>query len=102
MSALTAELALTRDDIIAALSTRPLPFLLHDVLDVKMMRGDGDCDTFKRLATYQFGSGLNATAGGALWAMQCWTKKGQVNRTPEIIAFMADLEAVETFGRAAA
>lgn len=80
-----------------------LPLLLHDAVELKRLRGDADVRQFKLVAR-EFGSGLNATVGGALDAMRQWTAKGCVQRTPAVEAFMADLEQIDAgiFGREAA
>jgi hypothetical protein len=76
---------------------------LRDVIAMKRERGDTDIDGFKHVCA-EFGSGVNATVGGAEWAMRSWVK----NRKTWIsdiqharrLAFLADLDAViaGTFG----
>lgn len=51
------------------------PELLRDVLRMKRERGDADADAFKKAVINDFGSGLNATIGGAIWGYGCWIKK---------------------------
>jgi hypothetical protein len=93
-----ADLARTLE---AMQQTMTLPLLLSDALDLKRARGDGDCFTFAHIAKREFGSGLNATVPGALEALKQWTRKGAIQRTPAVEAFMADLAAIEagTFGK---
>lgn len=86
-----------------ALLPQTKPEFLRDVIAMKRARGDTDLDGFKRVCA-EFGSGVNATIGGAAWAMRSWVK----NRKTWIsdvqharrIAFLADLDAViaGTFG----
>jgi hypothetical protein len=87
-------LSLTHSDLTAALAAMAKPLLLHDALKLKRLRGDQDCAGFKLVAR-EFGSGLNATVGGALEAMRQWTRKGCIQLTPSVHAFVADLTALE-------
>lgn len=51
------------------------PTLLRDALRMKRERGDADADVFKKAVIDDFGSGLNATIGGAIWAYGQWIAK---------------------------
>lgn len=51
------------------------PTLLRDALRMKRERGDADADAFKKAVINDFGAGLNATIGGAIWAYPQWLKK---------------------------
>jgi hypothetical protein len=102
-SAIAATYAANAESLMAMQNSMTLPLLLHDAVALKEARGDTDIAAFKLVAR-EFGSGLNATVGGALDAMRQWTRKGCVQRTPAVEAFICDLQAIETgvFGRAAA
>lgn len=77
------------------------PTFLRDVLTMKRVRGDGDVDGFRSICR-EFGSGLNATIEGAVWAMGQWIKAADAGKQPWISeltqqrrrAFVADCEAV--------
>ena len=45
---------------------------LRDILAEKRRRGDADTELFRRVASYEFAAGLNATAEGAARAMRRW------------------------------
>jgi len=45
---------------------------LRDILAEKRRRGDADAELFRRVASYEFAAGLNATAEGAASAMRRW------------------------------
>jgi hypothetical protein len=104
---MSAALSLTAADVARTLeamqSSMVLPMLLSDALVLKQARGDADCFTFRSIAKREFASGLNATVPGALEALKQWTRKGAIQRTPAVEAFMADLAAIEagTFGKPA-
>ena len=51
------------------------PQFLRDALRMKRERGDDDAEAFKRAVIEDFGAGLNATIGGAIWAYPQWIKK---------------------------
>lgn len=51
------------------------PTLLRDALRMKRERGDTDADLFKAIVIDDFGAGLNATIGGAIWAYPQWIAK---------------------------
>jgi hypothetical protein len=97
-------LDLTAADLARTLETMQqnmtLPLYLSDVLELKQVRGDADCREFKMVAR-EFGSGLNATAGGAARAIRQWLGKGLWQRTPAVDAFLRDCDAAEagTFGK---
>lgn len=100
-------LQITGDDLTAALTAalaeKSLPLLLHDVLETKMKRGDTDCRAFKAMAKYQFGVGLNATVESAAEALRQWARKGLLNPSPELTAFVRDIQDFDAgkYGRAA-
>jgi hypothetical protein len=92
---MSAALSLTAADVARTLeamqSSMVLPMLLSDALVLKQARGDADCFTFRSIAKREFASGLNATVPGALEALKQWTRKGAIQRTPAVEAFMATL-----------
>lgn len=45
---------------------------LRDILAEKRRRGDADAELFRRVASFEFAAGLNATAEGAASAMRRW------------------------------
>lgn len=83
------------------------PTLLRDVLFMKRSRGDADADQFKTVAR-EFASWLDATIGGAAWAMRQWIERQEaggayVPGTRSLAArkaFLADLDAVIAGDRA--
>ena len=89
------------------LLTQTKPQFLRDVLTMKHERGDGDVDGFRSICR-EFGSGLNATIEGAVWAMNQWIKAADAGKQPWVSsvtqdrrrAFVADCETVlaGTFG----
>lgn len=99
----THSLDLTRDGLISALSPKPGLLLqtkaefLRDVIAMKHERGDTDVDGFKQVCR-EFGSGTNATVGGAAWAMRQWVanRKTWISEEQHArrVAFLADLDAV--------
>ncbi|TPK59065.1 MULTISPECIES: hypothetical protein [unclassified Mesorhizobium] len=102
----THSLDLTRDGLISALSPKPglhKPEFLRDVIAMKKARGDTDIADFTMVCR-EFGSGTNATVGGAAWAMRQWVAKRKTwiseAQHARRIAFLADLDAViaGTFG----
>ncbi|MER8999956.1 hypothetical protein NKJ52_20840 [Mesorhizobium australicum] len=76
---------------------------LRDVIAMKRERGDTDIADFTMVCR-EFGSDINATVGGAAWAMRCWVKnrKTWISEVQHArrVAFLADLDAViaGTFG----
>jgi hypothetical protein len=45
---------------------------LRDILAEKRRRGDADAELFRRVVSFEFAAGLNATAEGAARAMRRW------------------------------
>lgn len=70
-----ATLANTTNPSVLKLLPATKPTLLRDALRMKRERGDADADAFKKAVIDDFGAGLNATIGGAIWAYTCWLKK---------------------------
>lgn len=75
------------------------PTLLRDALRMKRERGDADADAFKKAVIEDFGSGLNATIGGAIWAYPQWIKKADkigwnAAKVESRKRILADLQAI--------